>query len=136
MFDEYAPDDRQITATGRLPGMRLGPALRYAGMKLPCKIYVWADGWELCPIRSQLVYNHSPDGFNWGYGGSGPSQLALAVMLHEGLSDREALWRYVRFTSKVIAAIDEDHWVIPGAEVRQWIHNDRLKFPLPPEGDD
>jgi len=23
--------------------------------------------------------NHSPDGFNWGYGGSGPAQLALAI---------------------------------------------------------
>jgi hypothetical protein len=23
----------------------------------------------------------NPDGFNWGYGGSGPAQLALAIML-------------------------------------------------------
>jgi len=26
------------------------------------------------------IRNHSPDGFNWGYGGSGPAQLALAIM--------------------------------------------------------
>jgi hypothetical protein len=25
--------------------------------------------------------NHSPDGFNWGYGGSGPAQAALAILL-------------------------------------------------------
>lgn len=33
------------------------------------------------PPRNDL-YNHSPDGFNWGYGGSGPGQLALALCAH------------------------------------------------------
>lgn len=42
---------------------------------------VWLDGKQLFPHRSQKHYNHSPDGFNWGYGGSGPSQLALAITL-------------------------------------------------------
>lgn len=36
---------------------------------------------ELKPHRSQRVCNHSPDGFNWAYAGSGPAQLALAIML-------------------------------------------------------
>jgi hypothetical protein len=31
---------------------------------------------------SQVIRNHSPDGFSWGYSGSGPSQLALAILLH------------------------------------------------------
>ena len=26
------------------------------------------------------IRNHSPSGFNWGYGGSGPAQLALAIL--------------------------------------------------------
>jgi hypothetical protein len=42
---------------------------------------VWLNGKELSPIKSQKVWNHSPDGFNWGYGGSGPAQLALAICL-------------------------------------------------------
>lgn len=42
---------------------------------------VWLDGERLDPGPSQKVHNHSPDGFSWGYGGSGPSQLALAIML-------------------------------------------------------
>ena len=29
--------------------------------------------------RNDLI-NHSPDGFEWGYGGSGPSQPALAMI--------------------------------------------------------
>lgn len=28
------------------------------------------------------VRDHSPDGFQWGYGGSGPAQLALALCIH------------------------------------------------------
>ena len=43
---------------------------------------VFINGIELSPKLSQKVINHSPDGFNWGYGGSGPAQLALALVLH------------------------------------------------------
>ena len=32
---------------------------------------------EPLPLRLDL-FNHSPTGFSWGYGGSGPAQLALA----------------------------------------------------------
>jgi len=39
------------------------------------------DGKLLRPERSLKFRNHSPDGFNHGYGGSGPTQLALAVTL-------------------------------------------------------
>jgi hypothetical protein len=39
------------------------------------------DGKYLDPAQSQKVWNHSPDGFNHGYSGSGPAQLALAIML-------------------------------------------------------
>lgn len=42
---------------------------------------VWLDGKLLNPEPSQAIRNHSPDGFSWGYGGSGCSQLALAIML-------------------------------------------------------
>ena len=42
---------------------------------------VYLDGERLTPGESQKIINHSPDGFQWGYGGSGPSQLALAVFV-------------------------------------------------------
>jgi hypothetical protein len=33
------------------------------------------------PLRLYLEeVNHSPTGFEWGYGGSGPSQLAFAIL--------------------------------------------------------
>ena len=34
---------------------------------------------EPLPLRLDL-FNHSPTGFSWGYGGSGPAQLALALL--------------------------------------------------------
>lgn len=53
---------------------------------------VFLDDRELTPEESQKVINHSPDGFNWGYGGSGPAQLALAILLKT--SGREVALRY------------------------------------------
>jgi hypothetical protein len=41
----------------------------------------YLDDKLLDPRESQKYHNHSPDGFNHGYGGSGPSQLALAIIL-------------------------------------------------------
>lgn len=53
-------------------------------------LFVLVDGRVLSPARSQKVWNHSPTGFNVGYGGSGPAQLALAVLLEAGLSHSRA----------------------------------------------
>jgi hypothetical protein len=63
---------------------------------------VWLNGSELSPIASQKVFNHSPDGFNWGYGGSGPAQLALAILLK--YTDKEtALKEYQNLKWREIA---------------------------------
>lgn len=43
---------------------------------------IFVDGFQLYPKHSQDVYNHSPDGFNWGYHGSGCAQAALGILLH------------------------------------------------------
>ena len=47
------------------------------------QVVVIEDGMSayLSPEPSQEIINHSPDGFNWGYGGSGPAQLALGLLL-------------------------------------------------------
>jgi len=72
---------------------------------------VWLNGEELKPSKSQKVHNHSPDGFNWGYGGSGPAQLALAIML-EYLPKKEALEIYQDFKWLVIAKLPQDDFSI------------------------
>ncbi|MBA7465149.1 hypothetical protein ES707_00311 [subsurface metagenome] len=72
---------------------------------------VWINGKELLPGRSQKIVNHSPDGFNWGYGGSGPAQLALAILLRF-LSNHEALSRYQQFKWDVIATLPQSDFEI------------------------
>lgn len=68
---------------------------------------VFLNGEELLPDRSQKVINHSPDGFAWGYGGSGPAQLALAVLL-KIMEKEKAVQRYQKFKSDVIAQLPQE----------------------------
>ncbi len=49
---------------------------------------VFLNGEILRPLKSQQILNHSPDGFAWGYSGSGPAQLALAILLEYTLQDK------------------------------------------------
>lgn len=42
---------------------------------------VFVNGKEIQPESSRLLRDHSPDGFAWGYHGSGPAQLALGICL-------------------------------------------------------
>lgn len=67
---------------------------------------VLLNGKPLSPSKSQKVRNHSPDGFNWGYSGSGPAQLALAIML-EFLPDEQAQQEYQNFKFSVIAGLPQ-----------------------------
>lgn len=65
---------------------------------------VWLDNRELFPGPSLRIANHSPSGFSWGYQGSGPAQLALAILLRikkEGFAKAH----YQKFKAAVIAKI-------------------------------
>src|SRR5271157_765648 len=59
---------------------------------------------------SLRVYKHSPTGFCWGYGGSGPAQLALAILLDHFNGDRDrALELHQEFKDMVIARLPMDN---------------------------
>jgi len=62
---------------------------------------VLLDGELLDPVPSQMHWNHSPDGFNWGYNGSGPAQLALAIFLKL----KKVATGYQDFKAEVIAKL-------------------------------
>ena len=72
---------------------------------------VWLNGKRLYPGKSQRVWNHSPDGFNWGYEGSGPAQLALAVLL-EFVPQERAVELHQEFKREVIAALVKDDFEV------------------------
>jgi hypothetical protein len=72
---------------------------------------VHINGKLLRPERSQKIRNHSPDGFNWGYGGSGPAQLALAILL-QYMNEEEACNYYQDFKFKVVAGWPQEDFEI------------------------
>ncbi len=57
--------------------------------------------------RLDLVH-HSPTGFAWGYGGSGPAQLALAVLADALGDDERALALYQPFKRAVFEPHPQD----------------------------
>ena len=76
---------------------------------------VTVNGLPLNPRRD--LHNHSPDGFNWGYGGSGPAQLALAILADHLGNDELALANYQAFKFAVIAGLENDEWTLTGDAV-------------------
>ncbi len=64
------------------------------------------------PLDPRLdVRNHSPSGFEWGYGGSGPAQLALALCIDVLGGDVERARRvYQDVKVRLIAGWQEDEW--------------------------
>jgi hypothetical protein len=57
------------------------------------------------------IFIHSKDGFEWGYGGSGPADLALAILAHHlGEGERQVLgyWKrpIVGYRGKGSQAVD------------------------------
>ena len=84
-----------------------------------CNVHDEAHG-TICihPLRNRLdLANHSPDGFEWGYGGSGPAQLALSLLADALQDDQRALSLYQRFKWKWIVNRPRSDWTITQDEL-------------------
>lgn len=79
---------------------------RYRGAEFV--VFIKEDG-KIRPLPPRFdVFEHSPCGFAWGYTGSGPSQLALAILC-DHLRDIEKAKRiYQDFKMAVIARLPID----------------------------
>ena len=87
-----------------------------------CTVAIYQGGrMQALPARWDLR-DHSPDGFNWGFGGSGPSQLALAMCADALDSDAQALAIYQQFKNAFVALQQADEWEISADDVRAMIH--------------
>ena len=60
--------------------------------------------------------NHSPTGLSWGYAGSGPAQLALALLAHATGYDKRALKNYQTFKARVVAKLPRN-WKLTRSQV-------------------
>jgi hypothetical protein len=63
------------------------------------------------------LWNHSPSGFEWGYCGSGPAQLALALLADHLGDDEQALNLYQRFKWVVVAELPKKRWKLTTHEI-------------------
>lgn len=71
------------------------------------------------PLQPRMdIYPHSPAGFEWGYGGSGPSQLALALCADALNNDARARRVYQNFKFQVVAKFPEAGWHLTEEQVR------------------
>ena len=96
----------------------------YIGTKTsagPNYIYVINNGVKtlLDPKPSQNLYNHSPDGFNWGFPGSGPSQSALGILL-DCLGKELAVQYYQRFKFDFVSTW-EHNFCISCGQIKDWL---------------
>lgn len=98
----------------------------YAGLRVGLagggdEIDVTRDGVTFDPAPSQRLWNHSPDGFEWGYPGSGPSQLALALVF-DATGDRDLTFAvYQDYKREVVCCWPKGGWKTTAADVRRWI---------------
>jgi hypothetical protein len=82
-------------------------------------LIVEVDGKVLSPLPSQKLYNHSPDGFMWGYGGSGPAQLALALLL-EVTTPEKAQRYYQDLKSDFVAQLPQTDFEVE-FDIKNWL---------------
>jgi len=62
---------------------------------------------------------HSPDGFNWGYGGSGPADLARSILWdHLGKEPSHSLYQDFKFH---FVSGWKDEWEITSEEIQNWM---------------
>lgn len=83
------------------------------------------------------VVSHSPDGFEWGYSGSGPADLSLNILnmfvppatdgrepvpCYEGEASRTAWDLHQDLKRAVIAGVPWEGATLPGDGIRHWIN--------------
>jgi hypothetical protein len=87
---------------------------------------------ETLPLRHHV--RHSPAGFNWGYGGSGPSELARCILIDHLVPDdwRELIvndydrlvpsYLYQQFKADVVAQWPMNRgWELTSDELDNWL---------------
>mgnify|MGYP001604306699 CR=1 FL=1 len=103
----------------------------YSGFRLPlvgARVIIEGDGKaRMLPLRLDLR-GHSPTGVEWGYGGSGPAQLALALLADATGDEIYAVARYVDYKDEVVARMPSGPgaiptgqvWTLSQAEIQAW----------------
>jgi hypothetical protein len=98
----------------------------YTGTRTPdgCLVTVQKDDGSTCELPMRLdLRNHSPTGSEWGYAGSGPAQLALALAADVLGDDEQAQDIYQDLKFKVIGRLPHDRWSLTEDQLLQVIRD-------------
>ncbi len=94
-----------------------------------------------CRLLTHVPY-HSPDGFEWGYAGSGPADLALAILADYFeeppefvLAALRSMWTprskaaalHQSFKQQFVATEHRDEWQLPGDEIEAWLQTPAVR---------
>ena len=67
------------------------------------------------------AHDRSPDGFEWGYGGSGPFALAKSILYEINPEYTAHQWLIESFKWNIIAAISDDEWTLTIEQIENFI---------------
>jgi hypothetical protein len=95
---------------------------------------------RLTPDRSLDLVRHSPAGFDWGYTGSGPAQLACALLFDYFDDDTLAHQCYIQFHDAVVSQLvctgPADCWHLTGDNIEAALGTFQDHHALAPDGGD
>ena len=80
---------------------------------------------RLLPPRLDL-WNHSPTGLEWGYLGSGPAQLALAILADCAGDDIYAKGMHQRFKMDCVGSLPREGWILLEENIQSWVNDHPL----------
>lgn len=95
-------------------------------------VSVWVEHEDGSTSPLRHVVRHSPTGLEWGYGGSGPADLALSI-LHD-LGGPEAAADYQALKWDLVANLPSGpgEWSVDESALRVWLAREEgQKIPIP-----
>ena len=87
-----------------------------------CRVYVDDEGDRITPRRRlqhhRGMYTHVPTGFEWGYGGSGPAELARALVVEVTGDPNPSPRLYEQLKARLVQQLSYAGWTLDEAAVR------------------
>ena len=94
-------------------------AVIYRGVRTPTGVVVSACR-DADPIPLAHSVRHSPDGFEWGFMGSGPMDLAYSILCDFGGAGLANVI-YRPFAKTVIATLPHNDWSLTAEQIAEFL---------------
>ena len=100
----------------------VGRREKIGDVNTPLSVVVVSDDGAEEPLDLRLdLWNHSPTGFECGYGGSGPAQLALAIIARLFDNDDLAIALHQDFKRRYVASFPRNGFEFEEQKIRDMV---------------